>query len=172
VFVIQKLTQRYDGIQDRIEISLQNGEGHVVKLWLTQRLANKMIPVLARWLPELQDDLDEEKSHHGLLEPNKPDNVPVMGSAAQEEGLLITVDFTKHEMSYILVFKWGVTGEAKIVMKAKDMSQYIKAFGNLYDVAKWPKSTWPKEFTIQATQENASSHEISDLDESASKLIH
>ena len=39
MFSIQKITPRYDQEQDRLSLNVQNAEGQVLLLWLTQRLA-------------------------------------------------------------------------------------------------------------------------------------
>ena len=49
MFVIQKITQRYHLEQDRISFSVQNTEQQVLLLWLTQRLANRLVSILVSW---------------------------------------------------------------------------------------------------------------------------
>ena len=47
MFVIQKITQRYDPEQDRIGLTTQNAKNQVLLLWLTQQLANRLAGALA-----------------------------------------------------------------------------------------------------------------------------
>ena len=70
----------------------------------------------------------------------------VKSSAAKEEALLTTIDFSHGDRGYALTFKWGVTGVARITLQAKELRHYLEGFSRLYDIAKWPKTAWPISF--------------------------
>ena len=47
---LQRFTTQYKGVEDRILLVGEDGDGDTVSLWLTQRLLLKTIPVLLDWL--------------------------------------------------------------------------------------------------------------------------
>lgn len=174
MFAIEKLTQSYDRVEDRVRISIQDADGRIICLWLTLRLANMMVGVLARWSADIQEDIAKKKHEVQVsyaVAGSKPPALPVKASAAKEEALMTTVDFTLADKGYRLTFKWGVTGIASITMQAKEMQQYINALHQMYEAAKWPLIAWPS--TLEVT-ESPGLLESQDLDAAipASKLVH
>lgn len=143
MFIVQKITQRYDGLEDRIQVNLQDVDGHVICLWLTLRLANMMLSVLSKWADEIETDLDNKKKKDPDTKPTEIVS-DVKKSLAKEEALLTTVDFNYGDRGYALTFKWGVTGAARMTLQAKELRQYLEGFSRLYDIAKWPKTSWTK----------------------------
>lgn len=139
------MTQRYDGLEDRIEVNLKDVNGRVICLWLTLRLANMMLNVLSKWADELAADLENQNKKVADVTPTEIGS-DVKRSAAKEEALLTTIDFSHGDRGYALTFKWGVTGAARITLQAKELRHYLEGFSRLYDIAKWPKTTWPISF--------------------------
>jgi hypothetical protein len=141
VFIVQKMTQRYDGLEDRIEVNLKDVNGRVICLWLTFRLANMMLNVLTKWADELVADLENQIKKVAEVAPTEIGS-DVKRSAAKEEALLTTIDFNHGNRGYALTFKWGVTGAACINLQANELRQYLVGVSRLYDIAKWPKTEW------------------------------
>jgi len=99
MFLIKKITQHYDPEQDRIGLTVQNTEGQVMMLWLTQRLVNRLASVLADWLDR---DVKTMAGEHSIFSLHvweqsaakaqlKPE-FPVEQAAAQSEALVNVVD--------------------------------------------------------------------------------
>lgn len=135
MFNIQKISQRYNQRQDRIEVAIENEEGKVIRLWLTQRLANRIIANLAKWLLELQDQKKIEDTTMDSETHKK--NKTVDFSAFEEEGLLRKVDIIQNQKKYLLTFNWGLTGVASFKIGAKQLNQYIEGLRQLYQAAQW-----------------------------------
>ena len=139
------MTQRYDSLEDRIQVNLQDVDGRIICLWLTLRLANMMLNVLFKWADELEADIQLQKKYP--MDAKSTEIISdVKSSAAKEEALLTTIDFSHGDRGYALTFKWGVTGVARITLQAKELRHYLEGFSRLYDIAKWPKTAWPISF--------------------------
>lgn len=169
MFIVQKMTQRYDGLEDRIQVNLQDCDGRVISLWLTLRLANMMLNVLAKWANELEADVNNQKTKNTDASPTEIGS-DVKSSAAKEEALLTTIDFSHGDRGYALTFKWGVTGAARISLQAKELRHYLEGFSRLYDIAKWPKTAWPIAF-LSIKSSEAETNDFDSL-EVGSNLVH
>jgi len=181
MFNIQKISQRYDQREDRIELAIQNEHGHVIRLWLTQRLACRMLQVLNKWLPEIRE---VEQSQTQSANTDKPQtelsgapamqnqeqasiteqsqsviqNIAVDFNLAAEEGLLNTIDMSRNAQDYQLTFKWGVTGIATINMGLAQMDNYLRGMAQLFHNANWNMSAFPDN-TTHALKEKQPSFE-------------
>jgi hypothetical protein len=156
MFNIKKISQRYDSREDRIEVAIQDDAGHVIRLWLTQRLSNRMVAVLAKWLPELKEEpstkeepsAKEDLSSEGVESESKPSSpkqeVAVNFNSASEEGLLTTIDMSHQQKDYLLTFKWGVTGIASIHMGIEQLDSFIEGLIQLYRAAQWDIKAFPQ----------------------------
>ncbi len=153
MFNIQKISQRYNQREDRIEVAIQNDAGKVISLWLTQRLANRMIAVLVKWLPEMQEQQeivneihpqnDTDKQAEAQAEEKPKRDASVDFSCAGETGLLLTIDMSHQQKDYLLTFKWGVTGVATIKMGIEQLNSYIEGLIQLYRAAQWDLKVFP-----------------------------
>lgn len=146
MFNIQKISQRYDAREDRIEVAIQNEAGNVVRLWLTQRLANRMLVVLMKWLPDLQEEYKQADADVHQDESDKEaskSEVAVNFNTAAEEGLLTTIDMSHQQKDYILTFKWGVTGLASIHMGLQQLNSFIDGLVQLFRAAQWDMKSFP-----------------------------
>jgi hypothetical protein len=157
MFVIHKITQRYDPEQDRIGLTAQNDEGRVLLLWLTQRLANRLVGKLASWLDEDVKTVTsgqsmfslhawEQSSAEAQLKPGRP----VDPAAAQSEALVTTVDLARGPSGYTLTFKWGSAGAARVRLNPTELRQTLIILHRLFDTAGWPKHAWPEWFAAGA----------------------
>lgn len=117
MFVISRITQRYDAEQDRVCLTAEDGRGRVLLLWLTQRLAVRLAQALARWLEEEVKSAAggragftlhawEQSAARAQLRPARP----VAREAAQGEALVNAVDLARSAKGYTLTFKWGGGG--------------------------------------------------------------
>ena len=147
MFKIKKISQRYDSREDRIEVAIQNDTGQVIRLWLTQRLSNKMVSILSKLIPE-QQEKSKELSTNPLNESeiNQSRNnkeLAVDYSSAAEEGLLTTIDISSSQNDYTITFKWGVIGAASIYMGIEQIDCFFDGLIRLYELAKWNLNSFP-----------------------------
>lgn len=167
MFIIQKITQCFDPAQDRICLSVQDGNDQVLLLWLTQRLANRLAGALANWL---DDDLKiqaagqsvpslhawEQAAAQAQLKPDRP----VETAAAKGEALLETVDLARGLHGYTLTFKWGGTGAAQLTMSGTELRQWLGILHRLFDTAGWPKHAWPQWFGAVGSAPSAATYSL------------
>jgi len=155
MFVIQKITQRYDPEQDRIALTTQNTKGQVMLLWLTQRLANRLAGALVRWLDEeLKTTAPgrsmftlhawEQSAARAQMKPGRP----VDPAAARSEALVDAVDLTRGPTGYTLTFKWGSADAARLTLTATELRQWLIILHGLFDTAEWSKHAWPEWFAV------------------------
>jgi hypothetical protein len=157
MFMIRKITQRYDPEQDRIGLTAQNAEGQVLLLWLTQRLVNRLVGILASWLDEDVKTMTsgrsmfslhawEQSSAEAQLKPGRP----VDPAAVQGEALVNAVDLARGPKGYTLTFKWVSAGAARLMLNPTELRQTLIILHRIFDTAGWPKHAWPEWFAAGA----------------------
>lgn len=157
MFVIQKITQRYDPEQDRIGLTAQNAKDQVLLLWLTQRLANRLAGALARWLDEELKTMASGRSvlslhawEQSAAQVQMKRGRPVDPAAAQGEALVNAVDLARGPNGYTLTFKWGSAGATRLMLNPTELRQWLGILHRLFDTAGWPKHAWPEWFSAGA----------------------
>lgn len=184
MFEIQKITQRYNPQEDRIEIGIQNGHGEVIRLWLTRRLANRIITSTSDWLPKLRNQNDikveikkvinkvDKKSNLSTNDNQIDDNgasqkeSPVDFDISTEEGLLSKIDVKYEKKSFLLAFSWGLTGLATIRMGKNQLLTFIEGLIKLSLIANWDKKL------VIELENQESPNESNDFDESIFNSIN
>lgn len=79
---IKRVTPRYDALQDRIALTMEDAGKQVLLLWLTQRLANRLAGTLAGWLDE---DVRVSASKEDL--PRSPGHAPASNHSSERTGM-------------------------------------------------------------------------------------
>ena len=175
MFNIHKISQRYDSREDRIEVAIQNESGNIIRLWLTQRLANRMVAVLVRWLPDLENDEKVESQtdlKQNESEKSNQQETSVNFNAAAEEGLLGTIDMSQQQKDYVLTFKWGVTGLATIHMGLEQLRSFIAGLGQLFTAAKWDMKQFPDKKINTISTHEAQFEDFTEFTEETTRTIH
>ena len=175
MFAITKITQHYDEFADRVGLSAQNAENEVLVLWLTQRLANRLVVTLAHWLEEglrgrvgdlalSQAQSWEQSTAEARLQPTEP----VTASKGSVEALLHSVDITRQVEGFSLTFRWGenqgavrTEGEqidaARMALSDLELRQWLAILYRLFETAHWHQDAWPHWFKPDVTPRGASS---------------
>lgn len=171
MFIIRRMSQRYSVIQDRVHINIANPEDRIVSLWLTFRVANELVGLLSPKIDEIQEKL---KSNEGrpfkevkrAVDPDPPS--PLSAFGAIDEGVIRSIEFFSNEKGYFLTFHWGAMGLARIGMQANELNKFMKGMHKLFDMANWPKLSWPKAFQLLKAEK--SDHPT--IDQEVSKFLH
>ncbi len=175
MFAITKITQQYDEFADRMALSTENAAGDVLVLWLTQRLANRLVVTLAHWLEEgLRGRVGslalphaqswEQSTAEARLQPTEP----VTASKGSVEALLHSVDITRQVEGFSLTFRWGenqgavrTEGEqidaARMALSDLELRQWLAILYRLFETAHWHQDAWPHWFKPDVTPRGASS---------------
>lgn len=163
MFMIQKITPRYDQEQDRLSLNVQNAEGQVLLLWLTQRLANRLVQTLGGWLDEALDAGTAGQATSALhafeqsvAQAHLKAHRPVEPEAAQAAILLTSVDLARSPDGYALTFKWGGEDGARLFLSLLELRQLLGIISSLFAAADWPRHAWPPWFAAETGADAAS----------------
>ena len=170
MFDIQKISQRYNQREDRIEVAIQNEEGKIIHLWLTQRLAKRVINILTKWLHELKDELEDGITKVDIQKIKKDYSVDF--SAFEEEGLLLSIDISQKFKNYLIIFRWDISGAAAFKVKANQLKSYFEALIQLYQVAQWELKGFPNFKVNKLTTKSLNFQDFSGDPENFTRTIH
>lgn len=145
---LQRLTTEYVDTEDRIRISgAREQGGETLVLWLTQRLLNRLVPVLIAPLEREGNALPRADLLHGFaqtaaraaLEPQ----APVRTDAAQAGWLVRSVDVTPAEGAVHLTFRGGEDEAACLQLAPRALRQWLGIVHDHYRKGDWPLAAWP-----------------------------
>lgn len=148
---LQKITTSYSDDEDRLCVAGQNAAGDAVVLWLTQRLANRLVRQLVAWLEEEDDDRLAALApdlHHSWaqqaaarqLEPS----APVRADRAAPAMLVSSVDLAREDGRYFMSFhRRGDADITTLTFSTTELRQWLGIVHHLYQAADWPRHPWP-----------------------------
>ena len=175
MFAITKITQQYDEFADRMALSTENAAGDVLVLWLTQRLANRLVVTLAHWLEEgLRGRVGDlalsqaQSWEQSVAEARLQPMAPVAASKESADALLHSVDITRQTEGFSLTFRWSenrseVRAEgdeaqaARMSLSDLELRQWLAILYRLFETAHWHQDAWPHWFKPDVTPRGASS---------------
>lgn len=165
MFIIQKISQRYDPHEDRLCLSASNPLGETCALWLTQRLANQLALSLAQWLDETLHQLSdrsaardvhawEQAAAQAALRADEPVSTPM------PPHLLHSIDLSRQDDIYGLTFRWAPEGAAQLTLNATELRQWLGILAQLYRSGEWPMHAWPTWITNPSPHHRARPHAL------------
>ena len=161
--VAHKLSQVYDSVEDRILLLSEDAEGAVCRLWLTQRMTNKVVLALVKWLgeqsashlPQVPAETAQTWNQAAAVSqfiPSAPVEVAVSSPSAASaatplsvaaEGLVRSVDVQRSGESYMLIFHLGSEPTLASPFSAVELRQWLSILHGLYQAAGWSMEAWP-----------------------------
>ena len=145
---LQRITTEYIEHEDRIRLTCELAAGDVLTLWLTQRMLNRLIPHLCRWLEqqtgnaplaEVRQEMAQQKAR---LELER--QAPVRADAQAQGVLIHSVDVKAPKASLALVFKESTGQEvARLQLQTKPLRQWLEIVHGQYIKAQWHTGVWP-----------------------------
>ncbi len=154
--VAQRFTTEFTDYEDRLRISTELPGNHVVVLWLTRRLLDRLVQHLAGLLeretaaapvPEVQQSFAQQAAQvsHQQKSQEQP-QAPVTPQTAQtvQEWLVREVDLTPGQEGVSLRFR-GVTPKqvVELGMPSLLLRQWLGIVHSQYRLAQWPLDAWP-----------------------------
>lgn len=148
---LEKLTLSYVNREDRIRLDGETKQQEVVTLWLTQRLANRLIPVISDWLQKQVSSgshADEVQQYQQEVVREQKKAQAEVTAVEQEksiaEWLIYAVDVGHSEKSLSLRFR-GYEEEQKATLRLAndDMRQWFEILYRMYRAAGWQSDAWP-----------------------------
>ncbi len=162
---LQRITLRYDELEDRLRLSGEGPGGEVVAMWLTRRLLDRLLPVLFGWL-ERQDGgaaidglLQEfaQQAARATLEPQAP-----VDAAGQAPAWLVrAIDVTPGEATLRLAFRDEARAPVGAVdFEARPLRQWLAILQAQFTRAGWSTEAWPAWMagSVAATPQGAALH--------------
>lgn len=146
---LQRITTEYVDVEDRIRVAGEVSGGAPVLLWLTQRLLQRLLPVLLQGLEGQGADTLNAEVLHGFAQQAaraelRPEP-PVQAGQASRAWLVLSVDITHTQSpdAVRLSFKGAHDHPVSLTMASTPLRQWL---GILYDAcqkAGWSLQGWP-----------------------------
>lgn len=157
--VIRRITQVYDPTEDRMRLTMADADEKIARLWLTQRLAHRLVHSLTGWLDEDVERMEGfqraqfmQAWEQAAAQAQFSGGEPVADDVVHESGLLHSVDISHGAEFYAMTFKWGKGESAMLQFNAIELRQWLGILHHLYQQAEWPMAIWPVWFDPQATE--------------------
>jgi hypothetical protein len=143
---LRRLTTTYVMEEDRIRLCGAGANDVAVTVWVTQRLVQRLVPVLVAWIeerdrdvlrPEVMQSFVQQRAAQSL-EPAKP----VESEAAGETWLATAVDVHRTPTEVAIVFRDG-ENQASMGFTQMQLRQWLEILRKCHLVAEWPDGIWP-----------------------------
>jgi hypothetical protein len=137
---LQRITTEYSELEDRLRLSGETNDGKVV-IWLTQRLAKRLLPLLLQWL-ERQHTVPRRSVslfNFGQLSVQAVDTTPVPPMS----WLATSIDISTSDKQVMLTFKKSNEQAARLSLTAVPLRQWLEILHEAYLHAGWPMDVWP-----------------------------
>jgi len=161
---LQRITTEYCQGEDRVRLAGANSQGQTVVLWLTQRLTNRLITHLCRWLEQQSGQSDSTQEAQVVKQPAIGQEVaqsfaqqaaaaalttePAVNAAADAPQVLVhSVDVSAHAAGVRLLFKAQSAPHAEppcVSMNAVALRQWLGIVYAQYRKAEWSTAAWPQ----------------------------
>lgn len=167
--VIDRVTSKYDEVQDRLHFVCAMGDESVISIWMTQRLLKRFVPILLDWLQEQMDvsDKAQAEAFHSLaqsraqvaMKGNSPviapaktaelnetaegNNIPVILSGRSDEWLATTITLSKRPQELVLKISEADEVNAVVLpLPVAALRQWLCALQLLTQRSEW-QMEWP-----------------------------
>lgn len=148
VALIKRMTTEFIEGEDRLRISGEIDNAPPVMMWLTQRLAGRLLSPLLQWLDRQAGVPLRREIIHGFAQEAavaglKP-QAPVQAASGQVVWLIEAIDIVPAEESIALAFRAGVTNVANVSLTAQELRQWLAIVYVHWLNAGWPTALWPE----------------------------
>lgn len=149
---IQRFTSEYDEIEDRLSLIGEDAQGAKVRIWITRRLFERLLPVLLRWLDNQTQDLPRGDLMQGFAQAAaqaelKP-QAPVRAHAEAPSWLAAKVDINTTPERLLLTLHPAGAGEAgslaRLPLSATLLRQWLAILHGLSQRSGWSPDLWPE----------------------------
>lgn len=152
---IKKTTLSYDESEDRLRLAIEDDAGQALVLWLTQRLAGRLVQALVRWLGAgvehrlgmTHDAMQSWEQDAALALHRGSDPVQIKGKVRW--GLLTSIDLARHaDDVHSVMFHWADDQTACLNLTRIELRQWLNIMHGLYIKAEWSRQVWPSWFEL------------------------
>ena len=145
---LERITTEYIDTEDRIRISGEVGNDLPVVIWLTQRLFQRLLPILLQWLENQNIDMPHAEILHGFAQQAAKSELtqqpPVLAGSDSAAWLAQSVDINQLEHTVTLTFS-GANGQdpVSLMLAVTPLRQWLSIVYDAYLKAEWPIDVWP-----------------------------
>jgi hypothetical protein len=156
---LKRITTLYEADQDRMSLTAQLGDGSFARIWLTQRIVNRLIPALINQVrPDHVDgtyaDVIAGVAQQRAVERHEP-QAPVRAAEAGHEWLVSKINMQIGQNGAILSFCNADGETAKLAMNAELLRQWLAILRRVYLMAEWQGADWPRWMATPSTPDTA-----------------
>jgi hypothetical protein len=155
VIKLQRLTMEYVVIEDRMRISGETRDAGPVVMWLTNRLAMRVVPQLLRWLedqaaltagyssdsPALKRELQSFAQAAAVAGLKR--HRPVVAEGDVPSWVVQAVDITATQDRLSITFRGEQDQSARVPFNATGLRQWLSILHRAWLKAEWPSLVWP-----------------------------
>lgn len=146
---LQRLSSEYVELEDRLRLRGEDAQGRVQAVWLSQRLARRLLPALCRWL---EGEAPSDPAHAELLQGFAQEAAraayqpqpPVAPREARPSWLAVEIDLRAGPGGLHLTLRGQQADErACLDFGAESLRQWLDILHGLWRQAGWPEADWP-----------------------------
>jgi hypothetical protein len=165
---LHRLTSEYIESEDRLRLTGEDQQGNALCLWLTQRLALRMIShlveLIAKGSPEALQNPTHDDDANDLLQSfaqeaatsNIEPQQAVDSSKATKSVLVNEVDISRSPEGVVgFVFK-SDTEQVALGFEAQQLRQWLTIIYAQWLLAEWPTQVWPQWITKKGSGRGSS----------------
>lgn len=152
---IKTITTEYDQEEDRIRLSVADKDGHSRTLWLTRRLAERLVPALIQGLTVTVEQEEEQPVAPEEIQAaqmvaqltarlSQKQMAPVRPDGEAWQGLVFEINVNSaSDGSRVLVFKCKGTDAAELPMTQTQLRQWLQLLQRMFAQGQWSEAVWP-----------------------------
>jgi hypothetical protein len=150
-FAVQTFTARYDPAEDRIYLNAVDAAGAKQTIYLTRRLMDQIIPVVAKHLEDktpkgIPADLVQSMTQQRVRQARKvePPATPVQADLEAPRWLCTTILLQKRPTGLAVTFSDDADSKAQIALADPHLRTMLDIFRNSYAKAGWDAQVFPE----------------------------
>lgn len=145
---LQRITTDYVDLEDRIRLSGEMESAATVVVWLTQRLLERLLPVLLLWLEQQSADTAHAEMLHDFAqqaaEAGLTPQIPVRADVSSTAWLALSVDIAQSDQAVSLTLRGSDGQDVNLTLVANPLRQWLAILHDAYCKAGWPLTVWPE----------------------------
>ena len=148
----KRLSTEYVASEDRIRIVGELDDAQSVVIWMTNRMASRVVPALLQWLGKqasrsVAASAVEGRALQSFAQEAAVAEIktqaPVTPHADSSAWLMRSVDFKGTESHISLTFRGRQGESASVRFKASELRQWLSILHLAWSKAQWPSVLWP-----------------------------
>ncbi|MBO6758463.1 MAG: hypothetical protein JJ902_19170 [Roseibium sp.] len=144
---INRLTTSYNETEDRLRVSGQLSGSETIVLWLTQRLARRLVQALCGWLDKdvagtAADSVRQEFAQMAAEAGLAPQE-PVKPREETAERLVTEVNLQRAGGQVTFVFRDAGGDGVNMSFSETELRQWLSIVRGSFERANWPLDCWP-----------------------------